>query len=71
VIRKPQVQLYVRVLALVVLALALRRLIPGYGIAGAAWAILIAAIVEAGAWAGVLAFTWRTLNRTGSIGDDR
>jgi len=71
VIRKPHVQLYVRVLALVVLGLALRLLIPGYGIAGAAWAILIATIVEACAWAGILAFTLRTLNRVRSVSDDR
>jgi O-antigen/teichoic acid export membrane protein len=71
VMRKPHVQLYVRVLALLILALGLWLLIPGYGIAGAAWAILIATLVEACAWAAILAFTWRTLDRVPSAGDDR
>ena len=63
VIRKPHVQLYARALALIALGAALWLLIPDYGIAGAAWAILIATIVEAVVWAAILTVIWRTLDR--------
>ena len=61
-LRRLTVQLHIRYMSLAALVIGLVALIPRHGIEGVAWAILIAAVVEAVIWAALLLPIWVALS---------
>jgi len=70
-LRRLTVQLHIRYMSLAALVIALVALVPRHGIEGVAWAMLIAAVVEAVIWTALLLPIWVGLSEqraTPSVG---